>query len=178
MAVNQWTGADVYTAPPNTAGPSDLASAWADPWDVAGLLDGAEGFTEERDGDTSEFYAWGGKLVKVVRSKHKRTITFVAMEDSDVVFALRNPGSTRTTSGGVTTSVIRVPETRETGIGFETREGVRVKRRIVKRAVAEVDGEIKESEEAPTLFKIKVTIYPEADGTLYTEIEGDVTPTP
>ncbi|TDC33459.1 hypothetical protein [Micromonospora sp. KC213] len=176
--VNQWTDADVYTADPNTAGPTDLTTAWGAGWSAAGLLDGDEGFTEEREGDTNEKYAWGGKLVKVVKSKHKRTISFVAMEDNPVVFELVNPGSTRTTDGvtGITTATVKVPQTVEIGIGFEVREGTKVKRRIVKRAVAEVDGETKESETEPTVYTIKVTIYPEADGTLYTEISGDTAP--
>ena len=74
-----WNGADVYIAAAGTAGPATLAGDWAAPWAVAGLLDGEEGITEGRDGDTSEHYAWGGILYRRVSSKHKRTFKFVLL---------------------------------------------------------------------------------------------------
>lgn len=173
-----WEGADIYINDTvNTAGPSDLTSPWADGWDVAGLLDGEEGLAWSREEDTAEFYAWGGILVKRTRSKHKRQVKFVALEDNDVVFQLVNPGSTRTTAAGLTTSKIKVPAGREFAFGLELRDGGKVIRRFVKRAeVAEVD-EIKESESELTVYTITVILYPEADGTLYTELSGVVSST-
>jgi hypothetical protein len=171
-----WQNADVYKAPSGTAGPADVATPWAVAWEAAGLLDGEEGFTESRDEDSSEFYAWGGILVKKTKSKHKRTIKFVAMEDNPVVFDLVNPGSTRSTdAGGLTTSTVKVPTNAEFAIGFETRDGDKIKRRMVKRATVETIGEIKESESEPTVYEITVVLYPEADGTLYTEVSGTYT---
>ncbi|MFG3715803.1 hypothetical protein [Micromonospora sp. NPDC047730] len=171
--VNLWSGADVYIAEPGTAEPTDLTTPWAVDWDPAGILDGEEGFTWEREEDSSEYYGWGGILVKKTRSKHKRTVTFVAMEDNPVVFALVNPGSTQTVAGGITTSKVKVPKYVDIAVGFELREGTKVRRRTVKRATAEVAGEIKESETAPTVYTILVTLFPEADSTLYTELSGD-----
>ena len=172
-----WQNADVYIdfAMAATA-PADVTTAWAVGWDAAGLLDGEEGFTEGRDGDSAEFYAWGGILVKKTKSKHKRTIKFVAMEDNATTFALVNPGSTRTEDGVtfLTTSVVKVPTNVDFSIGFETRDGDKVRRRIVKRATVEEIGEIKESESEPTVYEITVVLYPEANGDLYTEISGDV----
>lgn len=173
--VGLWTGADVFIAPLGTAEPADLSTPWAVDWDPAGILNGEEGFTWEREEDSSEHYGWGGILVKKTRSKHKRTVSFVAMEDNEVVFDLVNPGSTRTVAGGITTSKVKVPQTKEFAIGFELREGLKVTRRMVKRATAEVDGEIKESETEPTVYKIKVTLYPEANADLYTELAGSIT---
>ncbi len=172
-----WTNADVYTATPGTAGPADVASAWAAGWDAVGLLDGDEGFTEAREDESSEHYAWGGILVKRTKSKHKRTIKFVAMEDNDAVFALVNPGSTRAPDGTdplLTRSTIKVPTNAEFAIGFEVRDGDKVKRRFVKRASIQEVGEIKESEGEPTVYEITVVLFPEADGTLYEEISGTV----
>ncbi|RLK22641.1 hypothetical protein DER29_0479 [Micromonospora sp. M71_S20] len=176
--VNLWSGADVFIAEVGTADPSDLVTPWAVDWDPVGILDGEEGFTWEREEDSSEFFGWGGILVKKTRSKHKRTVTFVAMEDNPVVFELVNPGSTQTVAGGITTSKVKVPQTREFAIGFELREGTKVRRRMVKRATAEVTGEVKESETEPTVYTITVTLYPEADATLYTELSGDTAVTP
>lgn len=169
-----WQNADVYLAPVDTAGPTDVTTPWASDWKAAGLLDGAEGFTMARDQETQEHFAWGGILVKKTSSQHKRTVRFVALEDNAVVFDLVNPGSTRTTDApsGLTTSVVKTPQGKEFAIGFEMRDGDKIKRRSVLRAEVEEVAEIKESEEALTVFDVTVVLYPEADGTLYTEIEG------
>ena len=170
-----WEGADIYIHDTvGTAGPTDLTSPWGTGWGVAGLLDGEEGMTWARDEDTAEFYAWGNILVKRTKSKHKRSVKFVCLEDNDVVFALINPGSTRTTAAGVTTSKIKVPAGREFAFGAELRDDDKIVRRYVKRAeVSEVD-EIKESESELTVYTVTVIIYPEADGTLFTELSGIV----
>lgn len=175
-----WTNADVYIGP--TTGltyPTDVSTAWATvdaDWKAVGLLDGESGFTETReDADSSEHYAWGGLLVKATKSKHKRTVKFVALEDNATVFALINPGSTRSTSGGLTTSAIKAPEAAEFAIGFEVRDGDVVKRRWCKRAEVVEVGEVKESEGELTVFEITVVMYPDAStGVIYDELKGSV----
>lgn len=169
-----WQNADVYIGVAGLEGPDDVSTGWAVGWAAAGLLDGDEGFTESREDESNEFYAWGGILVKKTKSKHKRTIKFIALEDNAVVYKLVNPGSERATVSGVTTSVVKVPSNTDFSIGFETRDGDKVKRRSVLRATVEEIGEIKESEGALTAYEITVVIYPEADGTLYTEVSGVV----
>lgn len=170
-----WSGADVFIAPADTDGPTDVATAWAAAWKVAGLLDGEEGITEARDGDSSEHYAWGGILFKRTSSKHKRTFKFVALEDNDVIFSLVNPGSTRTTdvATGVRKGTIKVPKGYRFAVGFEVREDGKVKRRFALNAEVQEIGEIKESETEPTVYEITVVIFPEADGTLYHTVETD-----
>jgi len=169
-----WQGADVYIAPENTVGPTDVTSVWAAGWSLVGLLDGAEGFVEGRDGDTSEKYAWGGILFRRTASKHKRTFKFVALEDNPTVFQLVNPGSERTASSGLRTATIKVPTVGDRfAIGFELRDGNRTKRRTALSAEVQEVGEIKEGEEDPTVYEITVVIFPESDGTLYTTVETD-----
>lgn len=168
-----WQGADVYIAPLGTAGPTDVDTPWGAGWEAAGLLDGEGGFTETRDQDTSEHYAWGGILFRRTSSKHKRSIKFVALEDNDVVFKLVNPGSTRTATGGVRTGTVKVPVTEAFALGLEVRDGDRIKRRIIKRAEVSEVGDITESESDPTVYEITTLIFPEADGTLYTTVETD-----
>lgn len=171
---NLWLDADVYIAPKGTLGPTDLVAAWGSGWELVGLLDGEEGFTEAREAETSEHYAWGGKLFKRSTSKHKRTIKFVALEDNAATFKLVNPGSTRTSAGGVRTATIKTPTKPEAfAIGFETREGDKVKRRVASIAEVGEIGEIKESEADPTVYEITVIIFPESDGTLYRTVETD-----
>lgn len=168
-----WQNADVYIAAANTSGPDNVTSSWSGSWSPVGLLDGEAGFAEARQEESNEIYAWGGLLVKKTKSKHKRTIKFVALEDNATVFDLLNPGSVRATVDGVTTSVVAVPNIAEFAIGFETVDGTFVKRRVIKRATVESVGEVSESEAGLTVYEITVAIYPETDGTLYTEISGD-----
>ena len=167
-----WQNADVYIAAANTSGPSNVTSNWSSSWSAVGLLDGEAGFAEAREEESNEIYAWGGLLVKKTKSKHKRTIKFVALEDNATVFDLVNPGSTRTTASGITASTVKVPSVTEFAIGFESKDGDVTKRRVVKRATVESVGEVVESESGLTVYEITVAIYPETDGTLYTEISG------
>lgn len=169
-----WQNADVYIAAVNTAGPSNVTAAWGTTWSAVGLLDGEAGFVEKREDESNDFYAWGSILVKRTRSKHKRSITFTCLEDNLTTFGLVNPGSTRTTTGGVTTSKVTVPAQSEFAIGFEARDGVNIKRRAVKRAMVDSIADVTESEGALTVYEVTVVLYPEADGTIYTEIAGTV----
>jgi hypothetical protein len=170
-----WDGADVFVSfDLDVTGPDDLTTPWTG-FEVVGLLDGEEGFTHGREEESSEHYAWGGILYKRTKGKHKRTVSFVALEDNDTTFRLVNPGSTRTAAGGVRTSTIKVPTTESFVIGQEIREAGtgKVKRRYAKRAEVQEVGEIKESESEPTVFEVTVVIFPEEDGTIWHEVETD-----
>lgn len=171
-----WQNADVYIAPLDTSAPADVDAAWAVAWKAVGLLDGTEGFTESREEETNEHYAWGGILVKKTKTKHQRKIKFVALEDNDTVFDLVNPGSERETTSGLTTSTVKIPENAEFAIGFEVRDGLKVMRRVVKRATVEEVADVKYSEEDLTVHEVTVALFPEGDGTLYTDISGVATP--
>lgn len=169
-----WTGADVYTAPKSTAGPTDLTSAWPVAWKALGLLDGGEGFVESRDQTTNNHYAWGGILYRKSVSEQSRTFEFTALEDNDAVYLLANPGSTTATVDGVRTRVSVTPKAGyHFALGLETRDGDRIKRRILLDCEVEEIDDITENEEDPTVYKFTVTVYPDADGVLYTTIETD-----
>ena len=166
-----WTGADVYIAPVGSTEPVDGITALDAAYEAVGLLDGESGFAESREEESSDFYAWGGVLVKRTKSKHKRTVKFTALEDNDVVFALVNPGSTRAVVTGLTTSAVKVPESAEFAIVFEVEDGVNVKRRSCLGAEVQEIGEVVESESGLTVYEITVVLYPESDGTLYTDLQ-------
>jgi hypothetical protein len=169
-----WQNADVYIAPSSTSGPTDVSTAWGASWDAVGLLDGEQGFTESRSQTSNDFYAWGGILVKNTKSKLKRSIKFTALEDNDIVFNLVNPGSTRTTATGITTATVVTPQNNEFAIGFEVRDGDKVRRRVVQRATLETVADIKDGEGNLTAYEVTVVLYPQSDGTLYTDISGSV----
>lgn len=170
-----WEGADVFVAVAGTAGPTDTWTDWAVAWEAAGLLSGTDGFTETRDEDKNDYYAWGNILVKSTKTNQRRTIKFVALEDNEVVFNLINPGSTRTTASSVTTSVVKTPTNAVFAIGFELHDGDKVKRRSVLHAQLDAVGDKKESEDGLASVEITVVILPESDGTLYQEVSGPAT---
>lgn len=174
-----WANADVYIAEVGTVGPANTYAAWPSGWTAAGLLNGAEGFTEEREEETSEHYAWGNILYKRTRGQHRRTLSFVALEDNAVVFRLINPNSDREegTAPGEYTATVRVPQGSDRfAIGFETREGDKVKRRIVAQAEVTEVAEIVDSEENPTVYEITVLVFPSASGDLWVDMKGSATP--
>lgn len=169
-----WTNADVYISfTPGAEGPADLTTEWGSEWDLAGLLDGEEGFTQAREEESSEHYAWGGILHKRTKSKHKRTFRFVALEDNEVTFRLVNPGSERIAEGGTRVATVKIPTTERIAVGFELRDGDKVKRRWAKAAEVTTVAEIKDSESEPTVYDVTVLVFPEPDGTLYHEIDTD-----
>src|SRR5690606_5517032 len=170
-----WKEADVWlsfdrsaTEPTNTTDTWDTLG-----WELAGLLSGDDGFVEAREEDVEDHFAWGGILVRVTRANHKRTIAFTALEDNPVTFQLLNPGSTRTTAGGLITSEVYVPQSTPFAIGFETREGAKIKRRSCRRAEGQEVGEVTEAETALTPYAFTVAIYPDGDGLIWTDIMTD-----
>lgn len=167
---SQWANADVYIAPANTAGPTDTSTVWAVAWLSAGLLDGDEGLSMSRDDDSNSAYAWGGILVKQTKSKHKRQVTFSMLEDNVVTFAFLNPGSTRATVSGTTTSAYKIPIYGNVALGFELRDGTKITRRFCKSAVIDKVDDVKDAESDLTVYKVTVTLYPESDGTIYREV--------
>lgn len=172
---NMWANADVYVAPVGATMPDDVETPLAVAWKAVGLLDGDEGFQQARDDEVTEKFAWGGILVKRKKSKHVRTIRFVALEDNAVTFDLVNPGSTNPAPvSGLTTRTIVVPTSVEHAFVFELREGTKVTRRLVERGEVTEVADITEAESEVTVYDCTTTIYPDAEGVLFTELSGDV----
>lgn len=172
-----WANADVFVGPVGATLPTDLTTPWdqVDPeWGLVGLLNGENGFVETREEEVNQHFAWGGLLVRISRAQHQRNITFTALEDNDVVFDLINPGSERDTTGGLTTSIVRVPTPDTFAIGFETRDGVNVRRRVVKTAQIQEMGDVVDSESELRMYEVTVALLPQADGELYTDLLGTV----
>lgn len=171
---NLWTGADVFISPLGTHGPADLTTAWGADWKLTGLLDGDQGIVESRAQTESEFYSWGSLLYRRTVTKQKRTFKFHALEDNGTTFQLANPGSTRTSTAGVRTGNTKVPLAGYFyAMGFELRDGAKVKRRIAAKVEVIAVADIKESEANPTVFEYTVLVYPDTTGSLYTTIETD-----
>lgn len=148
-----WTDADVYIAPIGTTVPADATTEFGVGWELVGLLDGDQGFTQSRSEDTADYYAWGGILVRTSRRNFKLTMTFTALEDNDTTRDLIWPGSTAT--------ALVVPRPAQVMVAFEMREGDKVKRLITANyAEVTVNGDITDNETALTQYPLTATIFP------------------
>lgn len=162
-----WADADVYVADSLTAtAPTDADTAFGAEWGLVGLLNGEDGFTESREEETADHYAWGGILVRTSRRNFKLTKAFSALEDNAVTRSLLWPGSTA--------GKLIVPRPVPVKVGFETRDGETVRRLITTRyAIVTVNGDIVETESDLTKYELLATIYPNADGELFDEQKSD-----
>lgn len=172
-----WANADVYVNFDLSASmPTDVTTEWGTGWDLVGLLDPEEGFTETREQETTDHFAWGGLLVRKARSQHQRMLAFVALEDNDIVFQLVNPSSPTPTEDttGLKTRNIMVPRPQKINLGMELREGDSIKRRFTDTSTAELSAvdERTESETELAVYTITTVLYPDAEGNLYTELIG------
>lgn len=156
-----WGDADVYVAADlEAANPANVDAPFPGAWGLAGLLDGDAGFEESRSQDSSHFFAWGGLLIRTSRRNFALQRKFVCLEENAVTLGLVWPGS------GPGTRV--VPRRRPVKLGFETRDGDKVKRVITRRHAEVADvATIKDSESELTKLEITVDIYPDAEGVLF-----------
>lgn len=165
-----WADADVYVGPLEAPNPADYDAPFAAAWGLVGLLDGEAGFTHARSEDTSDFFAWGGVLVRTSRRNFKQTVGFTALEDNDTTRSLIWPGSTAT--------ALFVPRPVPVKLALEKREGRRVHRLITAlEARVSLDGDVTESESDLTKYELLSTIYPTGDGQLWVVQDG-VLPAP
>ncbi|MFV8127543.1 hypothetical protein [Streptomyces syringium] len=155
-----WTDADVYVAPLTAVNPATIDDPFPSEWDLVGLLDGDDGFTESRDEDVDDKYAWGGILVRTSRAHFKLTKSFTALEDNATTRELLWPGSTD--------SQIIVPRPAQVKLAFETREDDKIKRLITAQyAEVSVDGDVTENETDLATAKYVATIFPTSGKVLF-----------
>ena len=167
-----WLNADVYTAPLATAGPADVTAAWAAAWKPLGLLS-EDGLTESRDQTSTDHFAWGGILVRTVRSKFKRSFKVAALEDNATVWGLVNPGSTAATATALTTRQIHVPQSDPRSFGLHLIDGLVITRRIIARAEVVEVADTKLTDSDMAAYELTVNVYPDGTGLLYTEVTND-----
>ncbi|WP_224284904.1 Ig-like domain-containing protein [Streptomyces sp. LS1784] len=158
-----WTDADVWIASSlTTANPIDANTPFGAGWTMVGLLDGDDGMPESRDEDTSDYYAWGGILVRSSRKNFKLTKKFGVLEDNPVTRSLLWPGSTATQ--------IVVPKPVPTKIAFETRDsatGLTVRRITRNYAIITLDGDQDENETDLMKSTFAAVIYPDGGRVLF-----------
>lgn len=162
-----WADADVYVAfladTPTPTNPSTVSDAFGSDWELVGLLDGEDGFTDTRNEDVTDLYAWGGILLRTSRRNFKWTRTFTAKEKNFVTDRLMWPGSTP--------SQIVVPNgnrIERVKVAFETRDGDNTYRLITNyEAEITVDGDVNENETDIAQVTFMVTVFPSDTGVLF-----------
>ncbi|MFF7408702.1 hypothetical protein ACFZBG_04685 [Streptomyces lydicus] len=157
-----------------TALPAALTDAMSTvpAWKAVGLLS-EDGASESRDEDSNDFYAWGGKLIRTKRSKHKRSIKVTCLEDNLAVFGLVNPGSVATTADGVNTRTIKAPKSDKRSFVLELMDGDITRRRHIPTGEVTEVGEVTLSEGDLQAFELTITIYPSTDDVLYVDYDND-----
>lgn len=167
-----WINSDVYVAPVGSTAPTNVASSLDAAYLAVGLLS-EDGLTESREEESTDHYARGGILVRTTRSKHKRTFKFTCLESNPTVNAIVNPGSTATTTTGVTTRVQYVPDPAPKAWVFEEVDGSYTRRLVIAKGEVSNVGEVKSNDGEMTMFELTVTVYPSTAGVLYREITND-----
>lgn len=157
--VSLWATADVYVSfALDTAEPADIDADFPVGWDFVGLLDGDDGFTEGREEDENDHFAWGGIYEGTSLAHFKLFRTFACHEDNDETFRLVWPGSTR---GG---DIVKpVPE--NVLIAWETNVGDK-KERWISANYAQVrpDGDRTWNETDITKLPLRATLFPDTSG--------------
>jgi hypothetical protein len=172
--VRMWTNAEVYTAPAETAGPTDTTSDWSASWTDVGLLAEDAGISDTQTVETTELFAYGGILVRKGRSKFVKTLTMTLLSNADVVFKLTNPGSTSTGAGDVTRTVLVPTLTSDIrAFGLNLTDGDTIARRVYATAEITEVGDAQMLDNALYARPITITVYPDDDGVLYTEVTND-----
>lgn len=154
-----WTQADVYVADSlTTTNPADASAVWGSGWNQLGILDGGEGFkTDAQFADIKKHYGWGTGVVRKTRKNWEETKKFTCLEDNQYTRALLYPGSAA--------GEISIPTIVNLKMGFELREGGKVKRYITKNyAQVDIDGSIDEGEEDLTKYPFIAEVFPDANG--------------
>lgn len=160
-----WTNAIVVVAFPDEAGeypadPATVADEWPAGWELAGLLDGGQGFVTSRTSTITDDNAWGQILISSVETGVKTTRAFTALEQNEVVDRLEH------IEDGV--QYQRGPE--RVKIGFETIDlgrGV-TQRRISKyQAEVRINGDSTENEGTSERHPFIATIFPDTDQGLW-----------
>lgn len=166
-----WLNGSVFAGAVGSTAPTDISTALNAAFKDLGLLS-EDGTEEVHENDQAEFYARGGILVRSVLSKDKVTIKVTCLEDNQFVFPLVNPGSTQSTTTGVTTRSVKVKTPNPMAFVIVDTDGGYTRRKaIAKGEVIEVGPQIAGPE--MTMRELTIVIYPSAAGVLYTEITDD-----
>ena len=140
--VRIWTSADVYTAPEGTTLPTNIATALNAAFDPVGYISQDDAISLEVSSDDTDHYAYGSVYIRKTSIKAKTTLSFTALEDTDIVYQLAYPGSDSVTSSGITTRTTRPKNLGLAVVAMvvELTDGTITKRLAIPRAQVTIAG--------------------------------------
>lgn len=165
----------VWVADLATTAPTNPTAAPGTGWTELGWM-GEDGITETRDVSSDTKRAWqGGVTIRTVRSSDSRRFQFVCLETNAITAGLVRPGSTVTTTTGITkTSVKAFTGTDERAWIIDVRDGKGINtRKVVPRGEVVEIGDVTYNGTDLTMFELTVECYPDNSGVLYEEYTDD-----
>lgn len=164
----------VYVADKGTTAPTTPTGPPGTGWTEVGWISD-DGLTETRDLNSDQKRAWqGGALVRTVRSSDSRSFKFVAWETNAVTVGLTRPGSTPTTTTGVThTSVKAFTGSDIRAWIIDLIDGAIHTRKIIPAGEVTDQGDIKANNGDIVGYELTVEAYPDTNGVLYEEYTDD-----
>lgn len=164
----------VWVADKGTTLPTNPTTAPGVGIDDVGWL-GDDGLTETRNVDSAEKKAWqGGVTVRTVKSSDSRQFKFVMLETNAITAGLVRPGSTVTTTTGITKTVVKAYLGQDIRAWIlDTVDGpIHTRKNIATGEITDIGDVVYQSKEI-TGYEVTVTCYPDANGTLYEEYTDD-----
>ena len=164
-----WSNARVLVAFPDGSGdypalPATTEDEFPAGWELVGLLDGGQGFTEATSETVTETQAWGNILISRMVSDQSTTKTFTAYEINETTDRLRH-----IEDDGGTLKQFRRPAER-VKVAFEKLDGSKaVTERQITANTAEIaiNGDMTETETTPAVLPFIATIFPDSDLSLF-----------
>lgn len=164
----------VYYAPLATAFPTDLTTPLTDDWlDTGWLTD--TGLTEATNTNATKKYTVNGAQIRSVKSSNDRSFTFECYETNANVSALTRPGSSVSTTSGITTTHVQpFVGTELWSWVIEKHYGDTITSRIlIAEGEATLSDAIADLYTDITTFKFNLDCFPDSDNDYYVELSND-----
>jgi hypothetical protein len=163
----------VRSAPVGTTAPTNPTDAYGAGWVEYGYV-GEDGVEETFTAESTDIRAWqNGVLVRTVNSKTDATFKFMVIETNKNILADFRPGSTVSTSGGVTTTTVKPINPNPRAFALDVIDGSYNTRKIIPRGEIVDRGPITYKTDEAIGYEITIKAYPASDGTLYVEYSND-----
>uniref|UniRef100_UPI0008354E48 hypothetical protein n=1 Tax=Nocardia acidivorans TaxID=404580 RepID=UPI0008354E48 len=138
-------------------------------WDEVGILNGDDGFSEDRSQDETKHFGWGIGLIKIGGKNYELARKFSPLEDNPITQAIVNPGSTATT--------VSMPKPVMRWIAFETDSDLGEKERLISVLKARLWVPANNRNESDlTKWEVNVALFASGTGAVFDRQAG--TPTP
>ncbi|MGV9666934.1 hypothetical protein [Nocardia niigatensis] len=171
--VKIWQDARVFVSALATrpALPTDIDTAFATGWDEVGILNGDDGFAEDRSSSETKHSGWGLGIIKIGAKDFELTRKFSPLEDNLITQAIVNPGATATK--------ILMPKPVYRWLAFETDSDLGDKERLISVLKARLWVPANSRNESDiTKWEVTCNVFSDGTGAIFDRQAGTPTPTP